>query len=352
MAEEDSRRYRYIHYVVDHCLANWVVTDPNRVSPEKRHRNYQAATETPYVYLCGGRSFLVKKNPYGLAIGLTLITAGILYWVFEAPWAWHHQSPAVVIIFSYLWVLTLCFLVKASTSDPGLQPKNIHLPFDSTKLLLESGPDEYFDTISLPYYSNRTVGASVKYCATCHIWRTPRMSHCLVCNVCVQNHDHHCVYINNCVGAGNYRFFLWFLLTTVITCFYLGTFMFLRCSRYRRMEGYESFADFVKHSPVSLLLGLLSCVGVIYPLLLLLFHTYLTANNITTREYLNNARGNPDYVNVFDTHSILKNLAINWLASPYKNKVYHPRDTIREDLSTMILPPLSSFKISRSATNN
>ena len=41
-----------------------------------------------------------------------------------------------------------------------------------------------------------------------------------MCNVCVDKFDHHCIWINQCVGAKNYRFFLYFIITHFILCFY------------------------------------------------------------------------------------------------------------------------------------
>ena len=43
----------------------------------------------------------------------------------------------------------------------------------------------------------------------------------------------------------------------------------------------------VQHHPVGLLIVIYSILGIVYPLLLLLFHGLLTSQNITTREYLN-----------------------------------------------------------------
>lgn len=343
MSSGSIRIKKIVLYVVDHCLANWVVTDPKHVAEDRKLKNYQTQVDTPHVYLCGGRLFFVKKKPYSIAIGLAIVTCGVLYWIYEAPFAWKHQSPAVVIIFSYLWFLCLSLLVKGSSSDPGIQPRNLHLPFDSKKLSLSSGPEEYFDTISLPYYSNRFTGVNVKYCATCHIWRIPRMSHCSICNVCVESHDHHCVYLNNCVGRGNYRYFLWFLLSVVMTCAYLIIFMYLRCFRIHNGDDTHLFRLFVKRSPVTLFLALASLMGLIYPALLLLFHLYLTAHNMTTREYLNYARGNPTYVNAFDTHSVWKNLALNWCPSHKSRAVVFPKNERAYDLRSRQLPALSSF---------
>lgn len=330
-------------YFVDHCLANWVLTIPKHVSPDGKQRNYQLRSDTPHVYLFGGRLFFVKQKPYSVVLGLVLVATGILYWVFEAPWAWHHQSPAVVLIFSYLWFLSVSFFIRSSTSDPGIQPRNAHLPFDPIQIGSNSGPDEYNDTITLPYRSNRYIGVNVKYCPTCHIWRMPRMSHCVFCNVCVEKHDHHCVYLNNCIGCGNYRYFLWFLLTIVITSIYLSVFMFLRCFRYHNGDHDQLFKDFIRESPVTFLLAILSLIGLVYPSFLLVFHLYLTANNMTTREYLNYARGNSDYVNVFDTSSVWRNLVLNWCSLSYETRVNDPRAKVDNNLLSTNLPPLSSF---------
>ena len=58
----------------------------------------------------------------------------------------------------------------------------------------------------------------LKYCHTCHLWRTPPASHCSSCQRCVERMDHHCPCIGNCVGRHNYVVFLDFVVRVMVYC--------------------------------------------------------------------------------------------------------------------------------------
>lgn len=343
-----ARRFLWIH----HLVTNWVITDPSYIvasdSPPTHKYQVHNDENTRTVYFLGGRLRYVKLKPISVALAVTIVACGVLFWVSEASWLWHHVSAATVVVYSYLWVLTFLFFVKAATGDPGIQPRNLHLPNDQTSC---QAPDEYFNLVSLPYVSDRNFGVSVKYCPTCHIWRLPRMSHCGVCNTCVAQHDHHCVFLNNCIGARNYRYFLWFLLVAVLVCSCQAILCMVHLFHYRMVSSslIFTFQQLARKYPVALLLSVIGLAGVIYPLMLLMLHLYLTANNYTTREYLNYVRpatrdGNPDYVNVFDTGSIVKNLWLNWVAAPQGISLVRPKDDyVPGDITLESVAPLTAF---------
>lgn len=299
-------------------VTNWLVTDPELYERYNLPRKTYQTNRTKYIYLCGGRWRLAKQKPINVACGILIVAPAVLFFIFEALWTWHHINAAIPFIFAYLWLLTMGFFLRLSMLDPGAFPKNIHLPQTPHQHKV-SIPDEYENIIKLPWV-DRTKGVTVKYCPTCKIWRPPRVSHCALCDICVINHDHHCVFLNNCVGKRNYRYFLWFLLLAVITTVYMAVVLFVHVFWYLIADDdhLKSFAASISRYPVAFLLVIYGILAMGYPLLLLVFHLFLTAQNLTTREYLNYVRGDhdPDFINVFNTRSVLCNWYDHWIRSP------------------------------------
>lgn len=323
--------------------------DPSIVLEEEDlHKNYQVLNhrDHKFIYFCGGRARSVKQAPIAAVCGVMIVVIGVLYWIFEAAWTWRHHRQAVVVVFTYFWALCLFFFIKAATSDPGAVPRNIHIPSSLKKMVPEDdsleyeatyAPNEYFNVVSLPHHQS-LAGVRVRYCSTCHIWRPPRCSHCSVCNTCVLFHDHHCVYLNNCVGQRNYKYFLWFLLTAVAGC----TLVLYTSLHHMLSTSYKS-------TPMSIVLVILSGSSVVYPLLLLCFHIYLSLINITTREFLNYVRGllllHKDNFAFSYNHGVLRNLYLNWIARPRMWSVQGVREKYSAtDIRQKRIRPLKSFE--------
>lgn len=293
-------------------VTNWLVTDPKYYTDElhserSRVKNYHSNDN--FIYFLGGRYSITKAKPIVVLLLLLIIAPAILFWIFLSSYL-SSNYPSLLALFTYFWFLSISFFIRASTHDLGILPRNIHLPQKPRNNQIIDPPEEYFNSISLPYINSKDYpGVIIKYCSTCHIWRPPRSSHCAICDVCVLSHDHHCVFLNSCVGYRNYTYFIWFLLSITITC----GFLILTTSLNLFTQG--NIKSTIKSNPVSLLLFIYSLLGLWYPLLLLLFHIFLTSQNLTTREYLNNVRADPNFEHVYSM-GILQNLYVNWLGKP------------------------------------
>lgn len=345
---------------VERLIYNWLITDPNLNISTAKNYQVQHHDNMKYIFFFGGRLRTVKGRPIVIFTGILILVPAVLFWCYEAKWLWHHVSPAPVIIFSYMWMLTFMFFIRASTSDPGVLPRNIHIPLKVDKTTKEFGPavpEEYYNIISVPYYQNDSKGITrsndasinLKYCPTCHIWKPARTSHCNVCNCCVLHHDHHCKFLNNCVGPRNYQFFLWFLLCATIGNVLLFILSFIQIFYYKLQTFplVHRFEQSINLYPAAFFLAIYSFFTMLYPALLLGFHLVLTSKYLTTREYLNNVWGNrynPDFVNFFDTGSMWKNLYISWIGKPRGISMFRLIDPYEPgDLRLEKIKPLPTF---------
>ena len=95
---------------------------------------------------------------------------------------------------------TLCIIVS-----PGLA--------DQSKLIEISKKADFYD------YQDKTkvdFDEAESFCKKCEKFRPIRSHHCKTCNKCILKMDHHCPWIANCVGYDNHKYFLLFLLYTIL----------------------------------------------------------------------------------------------------------------------------------------
>ena len=58
------------------------------------------------------------------------------------------------------------------------------------------------------------------YCYWCQAYSPSRSRHCPLCNICVVRRDHHCYFTGRCIGLQNHRYFIMFLIYTMIGSLY------------------------------------------------------------------------------------------------------------------------------------
>jgi palmitoyltransferase ZDHHC9/14/18 len=88
---------------------------------------------------CGGGRFQNSRDkPVNIATGLLVVVPSALFFAFSyvhalcmicgtalillirAPWLWHNISPAIPIVFAYIFYVCFSSFVHASVVDPGV----------------------------------------------------------------------------------------------------------------------------------------------------------------------------------------------------------------------------------------
>jgi len=281
--------------------------------PKGQGKNYEHYAGNALFFL-GGRLLNTKAKPLSVAtFSLTALPA-ILFFIFSAPFLWHHVSPAIPIIFAYVFYITASSFFHASFSDPGILPRNMHphpanpeedadpltvgppttawvmiRTFNITKPLtpssLESGHQPQTAAMEVPS----------KFCKSCNIWRPPRAHHCRVCDGCVETQDHHCVWLNNCVGRRNYRYFYTYIASATLLALLLIAFAATHIQIYA-LQHDQTFSTALSartQERVAFALLLYAALAFAYPASLWGYHVFLIARGETTREYLNTMKFAP-----------------------------------------------------------
>lgn len=275
--------------------ASTLPTTPNRPFEEKTNeKNYQHFPgNTRFCF--GGRWQNARDRPVNIATGFLVVLPAGLFFGFEAKWLWYNISPALPIVFAYLFYICFSSFVHASVSDPGVLPRNLQRfpqPAPSEDPLTLAPPTTAWILVKSYNASSSAMEVPVKYCRTCNLWRPPRGHHCRICDNCIETHDHHCVWLNNCVGRRNYRYFFTFVTAATLMGFFcLGSSVaFLK--KYMEINN-TSMSQAVganDHNRAVLALLIYSCVAIPYPAALMGYHIFLMSRGETTRELLNSRK--------------------------------------------------------------
>lgn len=71
-------------------------------------------------FCIGGRLQNTRHRPINIATGAFVVLPAILFFIFSAPYLWHEVSPAVPILFGYIFYICISSFLHASGSDPGV----------------------------------------------------------------------------------------------------------------------------------------------------------------------------------------------------------------------------------------
>lgn len=142
-----------------------------------------------YMYGIYAYSFIVCFEIIGGISGLVLSLIGMLL--------------AIQGIYTYLKVIKV---------GPGS-------PLDFTELRIDDDlensrldPPEFLISNSVQVKGN----GNFRSCNKCHVWKPDRSHHCSNCDRCQLRMDHHCPWFATCIGFKNHKYFIQFLLITVL----------------------------------------------------------------------------------------------------------------------------------------
>ncbi|KAL4805498.1 DHHC palmitoyltransferase-domain-containing protein [Aspergillus unguis] len=258
------------------------------LNARNKGRNYEYFVGNT-IFWGGGRFQNSRDKPVNIATAFLVLVPSGLFFGFSAPWLWHNISPAIPVVFGYLFYLCFSSFVHASVVDPGIIPRNLHQmpPTDPSEDPLAVGPPTNdWVMVKLATSDVAAMDVPVKYCKTCCIWRPPRCYHCRVCDNCIETLDHHCVWLNNCVGRRNYRYFFTFVSTSTLLALYLLGASLAHILVYRTRQDI-SFGDAIDKLRVPFAMFIYGALAAPYPASLWAYHLFLVGRGETTREYLN-----------------------------------------------------------------
>ncbi|KAK8005176.1 DHHC zinc finger domain-containing protein [Apiospora arundinis] len=275
----------------------------------RNHEYFEGNT----VFAMGGRLQNTHHRPINIATGSLVVIPAVLFFIFSAPWLWSNVSPAVPLVFAYIFYISMSSFIHASASDPGILPRNLHKfppPEEDEDPLRLAPPMNDWTLIKSAESSTAAMEVPTKYCKTCNIWRPPRAHHCRLCDNCVETQDHHCVWLNNCVGRRNYRYFFTFVTATTFLGIYLIGASLAHVLVYASKAN-VSVGTAIDDFRVPFAMFIYGIIATLYPAALMGYHMFLMARGETTREFLNSHKFlKKDRYRAFTQGSALKNWVV------------------------------------------
>eukprot|EP00927_Polykrikos_kofoidii_P053652 TRINITY_DN4823_c0_g3_i1.p1 TRINITY_DN4823_c0_g3~~TRINITY_DN4823_c0_g3_i1.p1 ORF type:complete len:353 (-),score=33.09 TRINITY_DN4823_c0_g3_i1:100-1158(-) len=190
-------------------------------------------------------------------------------------------------------IIVLSFLL-ASMTNPGICPKSDKIP---EELMSNLG---FHGHVNPRFLRIRGITVKQKFCHTCNYFRPPRSKHCTHCDNCVLRFDHHCTWLGNCVGLHNYPYFVTLIYSATVFLFQACMVICTVLGNAAEGEFGKDKADFtdwlyVLGSNITLVFLFLFCLFVLAAVLLLsVYHTIISMQNLTTNEHVKHYyRDNP-----------------------------------------------------------
>ncbi|KAG8584795.1 hypothetical protein GDO81_004768 [Engystomops pustulosus] len=137
------------------------------------------------------------------------------------------EKVIYLVFFHIFFILFVWSYWKTIFSCPANPSKEFCLSKSDKELYEKEERQEYQQEIlrraakDLPIYTTTATNA-IRYCERCQLIKPDRCHHCSTCDVCVLKMDHHCPWVNNCVGFSNYKFFLLFLMYSLLYCLFIA----------------------------------------------------------------------------------------------------------------------------------
>lgn len=194
-----------------------------------------------------------------------------------------NQLPKIGIAIVYL--ISVLVLVASTFKATACNPVDPYVLLDESKF-----NDEELD--ELPF------------CGLCNGRVQARSKHCRACNKCVASFDHHCMWLNNCIGGENYgAFFVSVSSVGVMIGIVLGTIAYQVIDFFTNEESFEVrleeslILNGIAREAYFGILILLLFVNIplwVLDMQLVLLHSFLMHQNLTTYEYIMNKRARDD----------------------------------------------------------